>query len=158
MALIAVLAIAAGSWLTYRTVQLVRLSRQVDVKVDGSRQYKSGRADAKLLKKYAASQPAALLTGRTQAKKRSVVLLFAGLTDSEESNERILRLLKQAGVKATFALPAARARENDVLLRQLLKNGQQIIGNGITGSEGSEEAAVLLPKLQLAKRTLAAES
>ncbi|MBT8858790.1 hypothetical protein BTH48_04245 [Lactobacillus delbrueckii subsp. bulgaricus] len=49
-----VLALLSAGWLTYRAVQVARLSRQVDVKVE----LKSGKASAKLLAKYAAAEPA----------------------------------------------------------------------------------------------------
>lgn len=135
---------------------LLSASRQVDVKVDGTKELKSGKASAKLLAKYAAAEPADLLTSQTAAKKRSAVLVFAGLTDSQESNEKILDYLKKAGVSAAFALPAARARENDVLIKDLVKSRQQLIGSGILGTEGSQAAEDLLPKLQLAKKSLEA--
>lgn len=50
-----VLALLSAGWLTYRAVQVARLSRKVDVKVDGTKELKSG---AKLLAKYAAVEPA----------------------------------------------------------------------------------------------------
>lgn len=54
-----VLALLSAGWrLTYRAVQVARLSRQVDVKVDGTKELKSGKASAKLLAKYAAVEPA----------------------------------------------------------------------------------------------------
>ncbi|MGM9904841.1 polysaccharide deacetylase family protein, partial [Lactobacillus sp.] len=152
------IAVVLAGWLTYRAVQVARLSRQVDVKVDGTKELKSGKASAKLLAKYEAAQPADLLTSQTAAKKRSAVLVFAGLTDSQETNEKILDYLKKAGVSAAFALPAARARENDVMIKDLVKSRQQLIGSGIMGTEGSQAAEVLLPKLQLAKKSLEAES
>lgn len=130
-----ILALLSAGWLTYRAVQVARLSWQVDVKVDGTKELKSGKASAKLLAKYAAAEPADLLTSQTAAKKRSAVLVFAGLTDSQESNEKILDYLKKAGVSAAFALPAARARENDVLIKDLVKSCQQLIGSGILGKQ-----------------------
>ena len=53
-----VLALLSAGWLTYRAVQVARLSRQVDVKVDGTKELKSEKASAKLLAKYAAAEPA----------------------------------------------------------------------------------------------------
>lgn len=152
------LALLSAGWLTYRAVQVARLSWQVDVKVDGTKELKSGKASAKLLAKYAAAEPADLLTSQKGAKQRSVALVFAGLTDSQESNEKILDYLKKAGLSASFALPAARARENDVLIKDLVKSRQQLIGSGILGTEGNQAAEDLLPKLQLAKKSLEAES
>jgi hypothetical protein len=61
-----------------------------------------------------------------------VALIFAGLTDSQESNEKILGYLKKAGLSASFALPAAR-----VLIKDLVKSRQQLIGSGILVTEGS---------------------
>ncbi|APG73230.1 hypothetical protein LJ046_05910 [Lactobacillus delbrueckii subsp. jakobsenii ZN7a-9 = DSM 26046] len=66
-----------------------------------------------------------------------MALIFAGLTDSQESNEKILGYLKKAGLSASFALPAARVRENDVLIKDLVKSRQQLIGSGILVTEGS---------------------
>ncbi|GEA78048.1 hypothetical protein LDE04_02280 [Lactobacillus delbrueckii subsp. lactis] len=66
-----------------------------------------------------------------------MALIFAGLTDSQESNEKILGYLKKAGLSASFALPAARTRENDVLIKDLVKSRQQLIGSGILVTEGS---------------------
>lgn len=66
-----------------------------------------------------------------------MALIFAGLTDSQESNEKILGYLKKAGLSASFALPAARARENDVPIKDLVKSRQQLIGSGILVTEGS---------------------
>lgn len=61
-----------------------------------------------------------------------MALIFAGLTDRQESNEKILGYLKKAGLSASFALPATR-----VLIKDLVKSRQQLIGSGILVTEGS---------------------
>ncbi|MDQ7161998.1 hypothetical protein RCG42_04150 [Lactobacillus delbrueckii subsp. lactis] len=81
-----------------------------------------------------------------------MALIFAGLTDSQESNEKILGYLKKAGLSASFALPAARARENDVLIKDLVKSRQQLIGSGILVTEGSRLGlTAIAPKKALIK-------
>lgn len=57
------LALLSAGWLTYRAVQVARLSRQVDVKVDGTKELKSGKASAKLL---AIASKQALIKAKSQ--------------------------------------------------------------------------------------------
>lgn len=153
-------AICLLGWTAYRGVQIARLSRKIDVHVDGTTSLKKQPVSGKLLAKYGKSAPSDLITSKQATKTVKVSLVFAGINEDEEIDEHILRLLKQYRIKATFAVPAAHARENDVLLREIAKNGQRVIGNGITGKEnlGAMPLKKALSTLQLAKQTLESES
>lgn len=153
-------AICLLGWTAYRGVQIARLSRKIDVHVDGTTSLKKQPVSGKLLAKYGKSAPSDLIISKQATKTVKVSLVFAGINEDEEIDEHILRLLKQYRIKATFAVPAAHARENDVLLREIAKNGQRVIGNGITGKEnlGAMPLKKALSTLQLAKQTLESES
>lgn len=158
LALVIAIGVIALGYLTYRAVKVVQLSKQVDVQVDGSQKYKTV-SSKKLWKQYETSDPADIITGNPDAKKQETAIVFAGLSESSETNEKILDYLKQAKIQATFAIPAARARENDGFIKELKKSGQKLAGNGLTGTEtASLSAASLLGKLNLAQKTLGQES
>ncbi len=125
LALVIAIGVIALGYLTYRAVKVVQLSKQVDVQVDGSQKYKTV-SNKKLWKQYETSDPADIITGNPDAKKQETAIVFAGLSESSETNEKILDYLKQAKIQATFAIPAASARENDGFIKELKRVGKSL--------------------------------
>ena len=78
------------------------------------------------------STPADIIQG-TRGETTRVGLVFVGLTEEADTNHAVLELIKQSGLKASFALSAADALDNEDFLTDLLADGYDLLSNGAAG-------------------------
>ena len=119
----------------YHAVQIYRVSRYTDVKVDGTVKTTSGKTSNRLLQTYQKSAPADVLQGDVNAGSKSVCIVFSGLTNDETMNEKVLKIVKDHKINAAFAVPAIHARDNSEFLKKVKKSGCTVISGGLNGEE-----------------------
>ena len=78
------------------------------------------------------SAPADIIQGAPGETTR-VGLVFVGLTEEADTNHAVLELIKQNGLKASFALSAAEALDNEGFLTDMLAEGNELLSNGAAG-------------------------
>lgn len=84
------------------------------------------------LKGLSESTPADIIQD-TQGESARVGLVFVGLTEEADTNHAVLELIKQNGLKASFALSAAEALDNEDFLTDMLADGNDLLSNGAAG-------------------------
>lgn len=84
------------------------------------------------LKGLSESAPADIIQGAPGETTR-VGLVFVGLTEEADTNHAVLELIKQNGLKASFALSAAEALDNEDFLTDMLAEGNDLLSNGAAG-------------------------
>ena len=84
------------------------------------------------LKGLSESAPADIIQGAPGETTR-VGLVFVGLTEEADTNHAVLELIKQNGLKASFALSAAEALDNEDFLTDMLAEGNELLSNGAAG-------------------------
>ena len=102
---------------------------------------------AKAVKRLDDAEPADIVEDRAADETR-VGIIFVGLTEEADTNEAIIRLIRDSGIRASFALSAAEAGENPDEVTDMLADGIEIISNGTSGESNvhlkSEREAVEL--------------
>jgi peptidoglycan/xylan/chitin deacetylase (PgdA/CDA1 family) len=157
--LVIIAAVVLISITIFRFYHVKQLSKSLYAGVDGQvTANDTGASDAELAL-YKKSSPADILQNG-DSDKTQVSIVFAGLNENEKTNETVIDLLKKHNAKAVFAVPAVHARENDSVLKKILKNGNSIAGNGLSGDPQMEtkELSELLNDFSLSKTTLEAET
>lgn len=84
------------------------------------------------LKGLSESAPADIIQGAPGETTR-VGLVFVGLTEEADTNHAVLELIKQNGLKASFALSAAEALDDEDFLTDMLAEGNDLLSNGAAG-------------------------
>ncbi|MGO5290553.1 polysaccharide deacetylase family protein [Porcincola sp. LCP21S3_C12] len=157
-----VLAVALGLILisAVRLIRVYRLSKKVNVRVDGTISEVSSEEDANSDVRFSQSTPADVIVSTTDNQCREVAIVFVGVNESETVNEEVLKLIKKDRIPASFAIPAVHARENDGLVSRLRKANIEILSNGLDGKAGLEKTSSkkLLDAFSLSKEILDAES
>lgn len=120
---------AAAVWLLYYHNRTY-LSDAV-ANVDGTIETGSNAVEL-ALKSLSESAPADIIQGAPGETTR-VGLVFVGLTEEADTNHAVLELIKQNGLKASFALSAAEALDNEDFLTDMLAEGNDLLSNGAAG-------------------------
>lgn len=84
------------------------------------------------LKDLSESTPADIIQD-ARGETTRVGLVFVGLTEEVDTNHAVLELIKQSGLKVSFALSAADALDNEDFLTDLLADGYDLLSNGAAG-------------------------
>ena len=127
--LLGLLAAGAVVWGIYYCGRIFRSGATASV--DGTIHTDNQGAQA-VLQTLFDSEPASVICGSSDGKTR-IGLTFVGLSEEEEVNAEVIRLVKEHHLKATFALSANDAAEHPDTVRALLDAGGEIISNGIAG-------------------------
>lgn len=114
------------------------------------------------LKGLSESTPADIIQGAPGETTR-VGLVFVGLTEEADTNHAVLELIKQNGLKASFALSAAEALDNEDFLTDMLAEGNALLSNGAAGESNlhtrtTQEVVSTMLKSREAIATAANES
>ena len=129
LALLGLCIAAAVVWLLYYHNRTY-LSDAV-ANVDGTIETGSNAVEL-ALKGLSESAPADIIQGAPGETTR-VGLVFVGLTEEADTNHAVLELIKQNGLKASFALSAAEALDNEDFLTDMLAEGNDLLSNGAAG-------------------------
>lgn len=105
-----------------RMIRVYRLSKKLDVRVDGTVSEVSSEWSEKT-DEYEDTSPADVLVSKTDDQRREVSIVFIGVNENESINQRVLKLVRKNRIPASFAIPAIHARENDGFL---LRSGRQV--------------------------------
>ena len=127
--LLGLLAAGAVVWGIYYCGRIFRSGATASV--DGTI-YTDNQGAQAVLQTLFDSEPASVICGSSDGKTR-IGLTFVGLSEEEEVNAEVIRLVKEHHLKATFALSANDAAEHPDTVRALLDAGGEIISNGIAG-------------------------
>ena len=127
--LLGLLAAGAVVWGIYYCGRIFRSGTTASV--DGTIHTDNQGAQA-VLQTLFDSEPASVICGSSDGKTR-IGLTFVGLSEEEEVNAEVIRLVKEHHLKATFALSANDVAEHPDTVRALLDAGGEIISNGIAG-------------------------
>ena len=123
-----------------RMIRVYRLSKKLDVRVDGTVSEVSSEWSEKT-DEYEDTSPADVLVSKTDDQRREVSIVFIGVNENESINQRVLKLVRKNRIPASFAIPAIHARENDGFLSQIRKAGFRILSNGLDGKAGLEKVS-----------------
>ena len=77
-------------------------------------------------------EPAKIIRDDKSQTNKNFCLIFQGAKDSV-TVEKILQILDEKNIKATFAITAATAAEDDALIDLIIQKGHDIIDNGLNG-------------------------
>lgn len=77
--------------------------------------------------------PAAVITDNPAAEKPRLGIVFVGFTEEDDTNEKLLRLIRENGIKASFAISAADGLTNEEFVDNLLAEDCKLISNGAAG-------------------------
>ncbi len=79
------------------------------------------------------SEPADVIRDRADADENRIALVFVGMTGEADTDTAVIDLLKENGIKASFALSASEALAETDFVDELLDSGCELISNGTDG-------------------------
>ena len=97
-------------------------------------------ADTRMLETFYTTTPGSVIAEQTDGPRR-LALMFVGMTEEVQTNMEILDQLRQAHIRASFALSASEVLENPEFVDALLADGHDLISNGRTGQGNMQNAA-----------------
>ena len=127
--IVCLLIFAIGIWAVY--FQGRGYDTNAIAHVDGTIETEDSAVDLAYQKEKDA-QPCSIISDTSSSNKK-IALIFEGLSESSEENEKIRNSIKDSGMKTSFALSAAEALGNKEYLKKIVKDGEEIISNGANG-------------------------
>ncbi|MBQ7464818.1 MAG: polysaccharide deacetylase family protein [Lachnospiraceae bacterium] len=123
--------------------------------VDGSVSYRAENDVEKARSGYADAGCAKIITDRKDAPKKRVAIVFDNLGE-ESTNEKILRIIKDHRIRATFSVGGIEAAENDEFLGSLPALGLDVAGSTLAGggAEASDSPSELIESLVMTKNII----
>ena len=153
-----VLVIAAAAILIafsiFRLIRLSRISKYTDVQVDGTVSTTTSETEEERLAKIQRAVPADVAAGDSTQSGASVSVVFSGLNEDVTVNEKILNLLEKYPDQVSFAVSAVEVRENQGILKTILKDGDQVISGGMYAQENGKRDALSFADLLTESKTI----
>ena len=105
--------------------------------------------------KMAGADPAPVIRDQ-DADETRVAIVFEGLTEEEDTNNAILKMLEERNIRASFALSASEGLENDELVGHALDMGHELLSNGTNGESGihTKDKAAMLEVMETSREKL----
>ena len=100
--------------------------------VDGKIETGDSAVDQAMERFYDAS-PTQMITDNTDAEKNRLGIVFVGFTEEDDTNEKILTLIRENGIKASFAISASDGLTNEEFVDNLLAEDCRLLSNGASG-------------------------
>ncbi len=123
--------------------------------VDGSVTYRSADDVEKAKTEYSGAGCAKIITDKKDASPKRVAIVFDNLADNS-TNEKVLTVIKEHRIKATFSVPGIMAAENDEFLGRLPALGCTVAGSTLEedGASASESPSQLIESLVMTKNII----
>ena len=154
--LLALAAMAAAIWLFfYRNKSYWG---EASAYVDGHIEV-GDAAGSRVLETFYTTAPGRVIAPQPDG-PQNLALMFVGVTEEAQTNMEILDLLRQKGIRASFALSASEALENPEFVDALLNDGHDLISNGRIGQGNLQNTAPqeLLEDMQRSRQSLSASA
>ena len=128
--LVGLVIIAAGLWAVFFMNK--SYSSDATPYVDGRIETGDSAVD-NALEKLSDASPANVIGDNTAAQKNRLGIVFVGFTEEDDTNEKILELIRDKGIRASFAISAADGLTNEEFVDNLLAEDCKLISNGASG-------------------------
>ena len=87
----------------------------------------------KAMEQFYAAAPAQVIADNAAAEQNRLGIVFVGFTEDDDTNEKILELIRKNGIRASFAISAADGLTNEEFVDNLLAEDCKLISNGASG-------------------------